>query len=84
MSEENKHRMKQSLFGMASSTIISVVVLFVPSAALDSRAQANPQAPAATARTTPKPVFDETNPFAQPSSLPFQAPPFDKIKDSGL
>jgi peptidyl-dipeptidase Dcp len=27
-------------------------------------------------------MFDETNPFAQPSPLPFQAPPFDKIKDS--
>ena len=27
-------------------------------------------------------MFDETNPFAQPSPLPFHAPPFDKIKDS--
>jgi len=27
-------------------------------------------------------VFDEKNPFAKPSPLPFQAPPFDKIKDS--
>src|SRR5438094_10221503 len=27
-------------------------------------------------------AFAQTNPFFNPSSLPFQAPPFDKIKDS--
>jgi len=27
-------------------------------------------------------TFDPNNPFAKPSTLPFQAPPFDKIKDS--
>jgi peptidyl-dipeptidase Dcp len=27
-------------------------------------------------------TFDESNPFARPSPLPYQAPPFDKIKDS--
>ena len=26
--------------------------------------------------------FSESNPFAQPSTLPYQAPPFDRIKDS--
>jgi peptidyl-dipeptidase Dcp len=32
----------------------------------------------------PKPPaqFDESNPFAEPSTLPFLAPPFDKIKDA--
>jgi len=28
------------------------------------------------------PAFTKDNPFAQPSALPFQAPPFDRIKDS--
>ena len=27
-------------------------------------------------------AFGPTNPFYAPSTLPFQAPPFDKIKDS--
>ena len=31
---------------------------------------------------TPAPVFGPSNPFYAPSTLPFQAPPFDKIKDS--
>ena len=29
-----------------------------------------------------RPVSDPSNPFYAPSTLPFQAPPFDKIKDS--
>lgn len=75
--------MKQPLLmGIASSTIVSVAVLFAPSAGLNPGAHANPQTPFATAQTTQGPVFDETNPFAQPSPLPFQAPPFDKIKDT--
>ena len=36
-------------------------------------------AAAATSTATPTP---SSNPFAQPSTLPLQAPPFDKIKDS--
>lgn len=40
-----------------------------------------PQQPA-TPQTPTAPVFDSSNPFAKPSTLPFQAPPFDKIKDS--
>jgi peptidyl-dipeptidase Dcp len=75
--------MKQPLLmKMASSIAISVVVLFVPLAGFDMRTQSNAQTPGATAQTTPKAVFDEGNPFAHPSPLPFQAPPFDKIKDS--
>jgi peptidyl-dipeptidase Dcp len=70
------------LLGIASSIAVSVVVLFVPSAELDTRAQSSAQTPGATSQTTPKAVFDESNPFAQPSALPYQAPPFDKIKDS--
>jgi len=75
--------MKQSLLmGISSSTIVSVAMLFVPSAGPNPGAHANPQTPSATAQTTQGPVFDETNPFAQPSPLPFHAPPFDKIKDT--
>lgn len=36
-------------------------------------------------QTTPPPqpaAFDDNNPFAKASTLPYQAPPFDKIKDS--
>jgi len=36
--------------------------------------------PASTAQT--ETAFGPTNPFYAPSTLPFQAPPFDKIKDS--
>ena len=75
--------MKQPfLIGIESSIMITAVVLFVPCGELRSHAQASPQTPAATAQATSKPMFDEANPFAQPSPLPFQAPPFDKIKDS--
>src|SRR4051812_3823024 len=31
---------------------------------------------------SPSVTFDESNPFAKPSPLPFHAPPFDKIKDT--
>jgi peptidyl-dipeptidase Dcp len=31
---------------------------------------------------TPAPAFGASNPFYAPSTLPFQAPPFDRIKDS--
>jgi peptidyl-dipeptidase Dcp len=75
--------MKQPLLiGIASSIAASVAVLFVPPAGFDTRVQSNAQAPVAASQTTPKAVFEEGNPFAQPSPLPFQAPPFDKIKDN--
>ncbi len=39
--------------------------------------------PSDTSTTEPATAAEgETNPFFQPSTLPFQAPPFDKIKDS--
>ena len=41
---------------------------------------AAPAAPAA-ARTTQSAFLDAANPFAKPSTLPFQYPAFDKIKD---
>jgi len=74
--------MKQPLLAIASGTIISFVVLFLPSARLDSGAQSTSQTPVAKAQTEQKPVFDESNPFARRSTLPFEAPPFDKIKDT--
>ncbi|AXC14329.1 Dipeptidyl carboxypeptidase Dcp [Acidisarcina polymorpha] len=36
----------------------------------------------AVAANPPATPFDQGNPFYAPSTLPFQAPPFDKIKDS--
>jgi peptidyl-dipeptidase Dcp len=39
-------------------------------------------AAAATAQAPAAPAFGPGNPFYAPSTLPFQAPPFDKIKDS--
>ena len=50
-------------------------------AARDTQEQAAPKA-AGTEQAGSAIVFDEKNPFAKPSPLPFQAPPFDKIKDS--
>jgi len=72
--------MKQPL--LIGIAIISVVVLSAPSAGFNPRAHTNLQTPAATAQSTQAPVFDDASPFAQQSPLPFQAPPFDKIKDS--
>src|SRR5450631_415722 len=49
-------------------------------------ANADAGAIAVTSSTTPVPgsngVFGPDNPFYGPSTLPFQAPPFDKIQDS--
>jgi peptidyl-dipeptidase Dcp len=74
--------MKQPLvMRIASSSVISAAVLFAVSAAFSPGAYAKPQAPAA-GQSAQYAAFDETNPFAKRSPLPFQAPPFDKIKDS--
>ena len=44
---------------------------------LSTTAYAQTAVPAAKTATLPA-----SNPFAQPSTLPFQAPPFDRIKDA--
>jgi len=56
---------------------LSIAISFIALLSLSAMPQQplGAQAPAA-------PVFDASNPFAKPSALPFQAPPFDKIKDS--
>ncbi|MFZ2492784.1 MAG: M3 family metallopeptidase [Thermoanaerobaculia bacterium] len=41
-----------------------------------------PPPPAIDAPAPVPPAFSADNPFAKPSTLPYQAPPFDKIKDS--
>ena len=78
--------MKQQLvIAMASSLVLSAGVLFAPTlqvAAPNMHSKAVRQTPAVKAQSTPTLVFDASNPFAQPSTLPFKAPPFDKIKDS--
>ena len=38
-------------------------------------------APAKASTAAAKPEVSAVNPFLEPSTLPFQAPPFDKIKD---
>jgi len=73
---------KLILMGIAWSSMITAVRFFLPSAEPDSHVQGGPQTLAATTQTPGAPVFEETNPFAHPSPLPFHAPPFDKIKDS--
>jgi peptidyl-dipeptidase Dcp len=59
------------------SFALSFAITFVALLSLS----ASPQQPASP-QTSAAPVFDASNPFAKPSTLPFQAPPFDKIKDS--
>ena len=44
-------------------------------------AVAAPAAPAAAEQAAQAPALDASNPFAKPSTLPFQYPAFDKIKD---
>jgi peptidyl-dipeptidase Dcp len=56
----------------ASRTAKSTARVIVTAIALSS--SAGPQ--------TPAPAFGPSNPFYAPSTLPFQAPPFDKIGDS--
>ena len=41
-----------------------------------------PMIAAAQTKATPAAEPIANNPFAQPSTLPFEAPPFDRIKDS--
>ena len=48
----------------------------------DMLSQVPPQASGANPQSAAPTAFDASNPFAQPSTLPFNAPPFDKIKDS--
>lgn len=75
--------MKQPLYIRIASSILSfAVALLVAPAGLDPRTQTVPETSAAGPKATTSPVFDERNPFAKPSLLPFQAPPFDKIKDT--
>jgi peptidyl-dipeptidase Dcp len=59
---------------------VLAVLLSLPFPAAASFAQ-SPTAQASTAATQAV-AFDASNPFAKPSTLPYQAPPFDRIKDS--
>lgn len=67
--------------------MLSIVIIALctfpawPQSASDSKAPVGPQKSSA-APTTSVPMFDDSNPFARASTLPFQAPPFDKIKDA--
>jgi len=80
--------MKQQLvIALASSLVIYFAINpassaspqpATPNAHSESAQQTSP----APAQQAPALAFDASNPFAQPSPLPFHAPPFDKIKDS--
>ena len=48
----------------------------------ERQTQAGTPKPEGAAERGVTPGWDEANPFAKASSLPFEAPPFDKIKDS--
>jgi peptidyl-dipeptidase Dcp len=76
---------QQPVITLASSLVISVGVLFAPTLQLagpNMHSKAAQQTSTVKAQPTPTLVFDASNPFAQPSTLPFYAPPFDKIKDN--
>ncbi len=62
---------------MKRKVLIAAVSSFCLAAALFF-----PRAAAPQAQPVPAQAFDESNPFAKPSPLPFHAPQFDKIKDS--
>jgi len=47
-----------------------------------SAAQGRPTSQTSSAAVLPTQAFDGSNPFASPSTLLYQAPPFDRIKDS--
>jgi peptidyl-dipeptidase Dcp len=62
----------------------TALVAILPVSANAQSAKANAKATGA-AKTTPtkaKATMRADNPFAKPSTLPFEAPPFDKIKDT--
>ncbi len=72
--EEGKVIMKRQLFILLAASLgIALILLITPAAV--------PQAVTPAAQSRAPQVFDESNPFARPSTLPFQAPPFDRIKD---
>ncbi|HWA03417.1 MAG TPA: peptidyl-dipeptidase Dcp [Rhizomicrobium sp.] len=68
------NRIRICLLGAASLAVL---------AAGSTRSAEKPAAPAAQSAPEPAaPAFPAGNPFAEPSNLPLQAPPFDRIKDS--
>jgi peptidyl-dipeptidase Dcp len=48
----------------------------------ETRIRAETERPEGSGQSAVTPGWDEANPFAKPSPLPFEAPPFDRIKDS--
>ena len=77
---------RRSLTALSAALTILLAALCVtpavaPQNPSDSGAAAGPQKSTAAASNN-VPMFNDSNPFAHPSTLPFQAPPFDKIKDA--
>src|SRR4051812_24219999 len=59
-----------------------LIFRFVGAAALAAAVTPSVMADTAPAASTAVAPFTQDNPFAKPSSLPLQAPAFDKIKES--
>jgi len=68
-------------------TIVIATSIALAACSQQSNEQASPQpapastAPAKASTAAAAPEVSAVNPFLEPSTLPFQAPPFDKIKD---
>jgi len=79
--------MRRKRFVMASAMIVGAIVLSAKADRMvmttrETQTQGGKPKPEGAARRAVTPGWDESNPFAKPSPLPFEAPPFDKIKDS--
>ncbi|HEX5314300.1 MAG TPA: M3 family metallopeptidase, partial [Gammaproteobacteria bacterium] len=62
--------------------IVTLIIAAGAAAAIGAQARAAaPQSASAAASATPAAAAGTANPLLRPSPLPFQAPPFDKIKD---
>jgi peptidyl-dipeptidase Dcp len=82
-----KQKVVITLAALASSVVVPVALLCASSARVKSAVakgheNAAQQTSSPNRPPAPAPTFNPSNPFAQPSTLPFKAPPFDKIKDS--
>ena len=68
-------------------TLVVATTMALAACSQQSNEQAQPApapastAPAKASTAAPKAEVSAVNPFLEPSTLPFQAPPFDKIKD---
>lgn len=79
-----KQKVVITFAALASSVVVPVALLRASSARVKSAVVNGREntAQQTSSPNAPAPTFNPWNPFAQPSTLAFKAPPFDKIKDS--